>query len=326
MADEKPTSVKCSSCGAPLPYKHGENLLHCNYCGSTTMLADYDNIVQIAEPFIIPNRGKKSDVMHECRKWMSEGVFKAADLPQKSQFKRIEPRYLPFWVVNAHATTKYSGSSGRNDVDGSREEKVAWVVYARTDPGEFFGFRALNPGAKSTSADWGDFPLRMNVGTTESQGIDLVTGREAFDQKLVGDTEVINGQIAREEAIEKANNEIARYSRLKIADEVGNISSFDSDINVENTDLVYLPLWSVEYAYGRKNYRILMHGHTGRVIAGEAPVGKWDKTVVLAVICGIIALLFGGAAALFDFPYLYIGTMAMILIVGVYSIKAALTN
>jgi len=200
-----------------------------------------------------------------------------------------------------------------------------WVVYARTDPGEFFGFWALNPGAKSTSADWGDFPLQMNLGSEKSEGVDLVTGKEPFDQKLVGNIEVINGQLTDEDAKAKAENEIAAFSRKKIADEVSEVSSFDVNVNIEKADLVYLPLWSVEYTYGGKPYRMLVQGHTGRVLAGEAPVGKWDKVVVLGVICGLLAVGFGIAASIFNVPYLYLGTGLMILITGVYAIKAALT-
>jgi len=321
---ESPTTFNCKNCGAPLPYKHGENLLHCNYCGATTMLADYDNIVTIAEPFIIPNKFTKGVMMTTCRKWMSEGVFKAADLANKARIIRIETRYLPFWTIYAHATTKYSGTSGGDDVEGSREENVAWVVYARTDPGEFFGFWALNPGAKKTSADWGDFPFQMNLGSEKSEGIDLVTGREPFDQRLVGDIEVVNGQITDDEARAKAENEISAFSRKKIADEVSAVSSFDVSVNVEKAELVYLPLWSVEYGYGRKTYRMLLQGHTGRVLAGEAPVGKWDKVAILGAVCGVTGIAFGAAAYFFT-PYLYFGTALMILIVGGYAMKQALS-
>jgi len=324
---ESPSTFNCNNCGAPLPYRHGENILHCNYCGSTTMLAEYDNIVTIAEPFIIPNKLSKNQVMDTCRKWMAEGVFKAADLAGRASFTKLEAKYLPFWAVQAHATTKYSGSSGSSDVEGSVEQDLAWVVYARTDPGEFFGFWALNPGAKSTSADWGDFPLNMNIGSDKSEGIDLVTGREPFDQKLVGDVEVINGQLTDHEAKEQAKNEIAGYCRKRLNEQEGgvSVSSFTVEVNFERADLVYLPLWSVEYKYGAKPYRILLNGHTKRVLAGEAPVGKWDKVAVLGAICGALALGFGFGAHLFGVPYLYLGSAMMILIIGAYAVKAALS-
>ena len=324
---DSPKTIKCKSCGAPLNYRHGENVLHCNYCGSTTMLADYDNIVTIAEPFIIPNKLTKGTASASCRKWMAQGTFKAKDLPDKATFRKLEARYLPFWTVRAHVKTSFSGAKGASDVQGSVEEEVAWVVYARTDPGDIFGFWALNPGAQSTAPDWGDFPLKLNIGSDKSEGIDLVTGKEPFDQKLVGDVELINGQITESDAKKKAETEIAAFSRKKAVDKNAGVtfSSFDVTTSFEKVDLVYLPLWSIEYAYRGKPYRMLLEGHRGRVLAGEAPVGKWDKVVVLSIIFGSIGIISAILAGAFNWPYLYILSAISFLIIGVYAIKAALT-
>jgi hypothetical protein len=268
----------------------------------------------------------KSTISNSCRKWMAEGTFKAKDLPNTAVFTKLEARYLPFWAIRAHSTTKYSGSRGSDEVQGSVEEEVAWVIYARTDPGDIFGFWALNPGAQSTTPDWGDFPFKLNLGSDKSEGIDLVTGKEPFDQKLVGDVELINGQITEGDAKKKAETEIATFCRKKTVEKNAGVtfSNFDVSISIEKIDLVYLPLWSVEYTYRGKPYRMLLDGHRGRVLAGEAPVGKWDKVVIAGAIFGSIAIICGIVGRVFNWPYLYIISAVMVLIIGYYAIRAAL--
>jgi hypothetical protein len=54
---------------------------------------------------------------------------------------------------------------------------------------------------------------------------------------------------------------------------------------------ILLPLWTLTYAFGGKNYTVLIHGQTGRV-QGEAPL-SWVKILmavllVAAVVLGIV--------------------------------------
>src|SRR5262249_8661223 len=50
---------------------------------------------------------------------------------------------------------------------------------------------------------------------------------------------------------------------------------------------VLLPVWSISYAYGGKNWPVLIHGQSGRVV-GEAPL-SWAKILLLVLV--ILAVL-----------------------------------
>ena len=331
--------LKCKNCGAPIPYVAGENVLNCSYCGSTTMIAAMDNIVKVEEHFIIPNTLNSTSVQQHCRKWMSEGFFKAGDLTQKAGFNKIEAVYLPFWVVNVQADTHWSGMSrhtrtvgsgkySRTEVyyepaSGSFEDKLGWVVYARASLDEFYGLAALNPGSRAVSADWGGFALDLGLGSKKSQGIDLTTGKKPFTADIAKDIKILNGQITQDQANDRARSQILTYHREKAASKVDKLMDCHTDIQIGRTELIYAPLWFAQYAYKGKNYHILLEGHQGRIITGEAPVGKWDKVVVAAGVGAAAAIACAAGAHYYNAPALLIGSGIAVLAVGIFAVITA---
>ncbi|MCE9584554.1 MAG: hypothetical protein K8T20_18855 [Planctomycetes bacterium] len=79
------------------------------------------------------------------------------------------------------------------------------------------------------------------------------------------------------------------------------ITDCDTQISVDGTHLVHLPLWIWTYSYEGKNYRLLINGFTGQVVKGEHPVGKYDKLVVLVV----FLLIVGGIIGLIAFMIMH---------------------
>ena len=70
------------------------------------------------------------------------------------------------------------------------------------------------------------------------------------------------------------------------------ISDCDTTIDITGVDLIYLPMWEIVYLYGEQTYHVLLDGHTGEVVSGEAPVGKWAKATIFNVLFGILAAVF----------------------------------
>lgn len=341
--DSSLPEIKCKSCGAPIQYVTGESVLRCNYCGVTTMVASLDNIVKVEDHFIIPNTQSNASVQQHSREWMGQGFFKAGDLPKVAVFKNIRGIYLPFWVVHAQVNTYWSGMNRRTrsvgsgsyrrtetyyePASGTINEKVGWVVYARSSLDEYYGLAALNPGAAGTSVDWGGFGLVGGLGSSESEGIDLTTGKTPFDADVAGSMEILNGQITQDQANERAKAQITGFHHRKAQKKVDQLSNCNTTIQVEKTDLVYGPLWFVDYLYKGKPYRMLLEGHKGKVMTGEAPVGKWDKVAVSGVIGGVVGIGCAIGAVYATFPnheFLLLGTAAAILAVGIHAIATAL--
>lgn len=332
--------ISCSNCGAPVRYVPGEAVLTCAYCGTSTMLAGHDRIVRVESHWVLPARLDREEVRRRVTDWMRRGWLKAADLAEKADFQRIEGLVLPFWVVRGRAQTFWAGMNRRTRTVGSGDnrrsetyweptsgdfsEEVGWSIYAREDTREFWGLEALNPGGKAVQADWGKFFLGFGMGSRESRQSDLLEGKEPFSLDKVQGLRVVNGQVTQERAEQNGRDQIIAHHRRLAEGKATRITDCDTTITVAGVDLVYVPLWHVDYTYRGRPYRTLVNGTSGEVITGEAPVGKWDKVVVLSMVMGVVALVFGLVAALAEMPALWIGTGAAAGLAALYALWTAL--
>jgi len=332
--------IECKNCGAPLAYAAGEAVLTCAYCGTATMLAGPDQIVRVEAHYVLPVAVERAALQERTREWMSKGFWKAADLAERAIFEQVEGVVLPFWVVKTRARTYWSGMNQRTHTVGSGETKRTekyweptsgefaddyhWTVYARED--EVWGLAALNPGARSIEADWGNFFLGFGTGSRASDKSDLLAGAQPFSLEAVTDMKVINGQITRAGAEQRGETDIGELHRRRAEGQATRITDCDTSVDIRGCDLVYLPLWQVVYRYRSRRYRLLVNASTGEVIAGQAPVGKWDKVVMLSIVMGSLGLAFALIALLADAPLWWIGTGAAAGLVGLFALWTALAS
>lgn len=334
--------TKCKNCGAPIAYVAGENVLHCGYCGSTVMIAELDNIVKLEEHFIIPNTLNKDTLQKKCREWMSTGFFKAGDLDEKAAFTKIQGLYLPFWLVNIRADTHWSGMQRRTrsvgygnrrhtetywePASGSFQDQLGWIVYARTGFDEYYGLDALNPGSTATSADWGGFILGASLGDEKSKGIDLATGKRQFSVDVAKDLNIINGQITQSQSADRAKAQVTNYHRKKADGKADKITDCYTTVQIGRTELIYAPMWFAEYKYKSKIYRMALEGHKGRVISGEAPVGKWDKWVIGLGLGAAVAAVSVLAGNYYNEPRIYSIAAVAGVIVAIHALMTAFND
>ncbi|NUN50692.1 MAG: hypothetical protein HUU15_17940 [Candidatus Brocadiae bacterium] len=311
MSEAEHKELNCKSCGAPIEYLSGESTLTCGYCGNTLMLQSIGTIVPVQKHYLLQPKVEEDARERTIRQWMSTGFFKPKDLPQVGRLEAPQGIVLPFWVVACRSFTQWSGQNRRTrrvgsgkhartetywePASGSFENAHNWSVYARRGE-EWFGIDALNPGALKTEADWGGFFLGFGMGSEASQGVNLMQGATPFDIKQIGEKLAIkNGQINQEQAEQEARGQITRFSRTIADGRVTTLTDCDTQITVDGTYLVHLPLWVYRYTYEGKAFRLLVNGFTGQIVKGEHPVGKYDKLIVmlvfLLIVGGVILLI-----------------------------------
>lgn len=302
------------------------------------MLAGFDRIVKVENHRIISNEYTKSRIEQICREWMDKGFFKAADLDEQAVFETIEGFFLPFWVTTIEARTFWAGlnkrvrwvGSGRTrrmetyyvPVNGEFTQTLNWAIYARQDPERYFGLEALNPGSHSVQADWGGFVLNFGLGEHVSTQTDFRKGSQPFSLELAKSLPILNGQVIRENAETHSRNQVIEYHRHLAQRKCSSITDIDTTAYVKETQLIYVPLWFITYRYKDKRYQMLVNGHFGEVEKGQAPVGKYDKAIVLSVVMAIVAILCTVLATRFN-PQFFYGTGASVAIAIIYWLYAA---
>jgi len=117
----------------------------------------------------------------------------------------------------------------------------------------------------------------------------------SFDRSLLAgwEAELPNIDFARADHVarqEVTQLEAARIEQRLLPGDTGSVSSVNTNISIEKRDVVLLPVWMASFRHGKKVYRQLVNGQTGRVI-GKTPVSV--AKVALACAGGLlVALMF----------------------------------
>jgi DNA-directed RNA polymerase subunit RPC12/RpoP len=237
--------IRCSHCGAPVEFKPGEIIATCKYCGFTT-------VIQTGQAFtfqhsLILNRFDMDTVEERIRAWMTGGFLKPGDLAKKSKIVSKDLIYLPFWVVSVEAKSSYKGIFERISPaivkEGSISKEYDWLVLARLAS---------------------DFP-------THAYDVPLA-GKIPYDfRKIEGFAKLLNSEIARENALDLAKQQIEDHHRFLLQQDVDRIIEIKTDVDLKQIVYLHAPVWFIKYEYKGKVYQLLIEGTGGTALKGDIP-------------------------------------------------------
>jgi hypothetical protein len=237
--------INCSHCGAPLPVEPGEIIVTCHYCGFTSVI-ETGKAFEFEHSLIL-NSVQATQVPEVVRNWTSSSFIAPKDIAKKSAIADQNLVYLPFWVVSAEAKTHYKGVFERIAPSVEKEGDIAnrydWLVLARR---------------KS------DFPTR-------AYHISL-SGKIPFEAtKIESGAKVLNSEMASDEAIEQARDEIENLHEYLSRDKIDRVVDIKTDLDVSGTYYLHAPVWFITYGYKNSRYQVLLDGASGQVIKGDLP-------------------------------------------------------
>jgi LSD1 subclass zinc finger protein len=311
--------ISCSNCGAPLTYMQGEAVITCQYCGTTTMLAALNTIVTVESHFMLPPKAGRDEAISIASAWLGKGFYKSKNLAGTVRWTTTEAKVLPYWVVRSKGNTMWRGmqkktrsvGSGKErkseeywePAQGSFSEEYTWPVYAREDTSEFWGIRNIEPGHKSVFPDWGKFIFRFG-GSKAAPNENLLEGKAPFSIEELKERDlqgsIVNGQIVQDRAERTGRDRIIERHAKKAEGKATRITDCDTTVDVQGVDLVYVPVWELEYVYRDKTYHMLIDASRKKVLSAEMPVGKWAKAVIFDVIMFLLAAVFAAIGATGD--------------------------
>jgi hypothetical protein len=241
--------IRCSHCGAPVPFNPGEIIATCKYCGFTT-------VIETGEAFnfehsLLLNKFDEKQIEESIRDWMRSGFMKPSDLAKKSKITEKNLTYLPFWVVSVQATSSYKGIFERIAPpivkEGKIEKEYNWLVLAREASG---------------------FPTREYDVPLE--------GKIPYDfRRIEGFAKVLNSEIDRDEATELAKQQIEAHHRFLLKSDVDKIVEMQTTYNVKQVVYLHAPVWLIKYEYKGNAYQLILDGATGDALKGDIPSTKF---------------------------------------------------
>jgi hypothetical protein len=237
--------INCPHCGGPVPFKPGEMLATCKYCGYTVVIQTGQTFT--FEHSMLLNKFDPAQVETPVKDWMGTGFLKPHDLAKKSKILEKNLVYLPFWVVSAEATSVYKGVFERITPalvkEGKIEKVYDWLVLAR----------------KAT-----EFPTREYDVPLE--------GKVPYDfRRIEAFAKVLNSEIDKSEAVELAKQQIEDSHRYLLQQDVDKIIEIKTEMKVNQVVYLHAPIWFVKYEYKDKAYQLLVDGATGNEVRGDIP-------------------------------------------------------
>ena len=241
--------IRCSHCGAPVPFEPGELVATCKYCGFTTVIETGQAFT--FEHSLLLNTFDQTQIEKPIKNWMQPGFMKPGDLARKARITEKQLVYLPFWVVSIVAKSKYKGIFERIAPaivkEGTIEKEYNWLILAR----EVAAFPTHEY----------DVPLE---------------GKIPFDfRRIEGFAKVLNSEIERDEALELARQQIEAHHRFLLQQDVDKIVELSTEFTVKQMVYLHAPLWFVKYEYKGNAYQLIIDGATGTALKGDIPASKF---------------------------------------------------
>ena len=237
--------IRCSHCGAPMPFEPGEIIATCKYCGYTVVIETGKAFT--FEHSMLLNKYDPTLIEEPIKNWMRTGFLKPSDLAKKSKITEKNLIYLPFWLVSVEAESTYKGIFERITPpvvkEGKIEKEYDWLVLAR----------------KAT-----EFP-------TKEYDVPL-KGKIPYDfRKVEAFAKILNSETDKNEAVELARQQIEEHHRYLAQQDVDRIIEMKDEIKINQVVYLHAPIWFVEYEYKDKTYQLLVDGASGTVIKGDIP-------------------------------------------------------
>lgn len=241
--------INCAHCGAPIQFKPGEIVTTCRYCGFT-------QVIETGHPFTFEhsmflNTYDGAQIEGVVYEWMQAGFTKPGNLAKKSKITEKNLVYIPFWILEVEAASTYKGIFERLAPPVVKEGKIDkhydWLVLAR----------------KATQ-----FPTREYDVPLE--------GKVPYDfRKIEGFAKVLNSEIEKSTAMEKAKQHIEAHHQFLAKQEVDRIIKMHTDFKFGNAVYLHTPIWFMVYEYKKESYQMILDGATGAVIKGDIPAAKF---------------------------------------------------
>ena len=241
--------INCAHCGAPIQFKPGEIVTTCRYCGFTQVIETGSAFTFEHSMFL--NKYDAAQVENVVREWMGKGFAKPGDLARASKVIEKNLVYLPFWVLEVEASSVYKGIFERLTPpvvkEGKIEKNYDWLILAR----------------KATQ-----FPTREYDVPLE--------GKIPYDfRKIEGFAKVLNSEIEKDEATEKAKQQIEAHHQFLAKQEVDRIIEMHNEFKFDDAVYLHAPIWFITYEYKKENHQIILDGATGMVIKGDIPATRF---------------------------------------------------
>ncbi len=289
-------SVRCRNCNAISVFDAKRVAQRCDFCGSPAIVPLEEQSAPIRPTSMLPFKVPDTVVRDQMRRWYATRWFAPNKLKARAVTDTVHGVYLPYWTFDAQVAAHWTADSGYyyyetqtyRDANGNTQtrqvQRVRWVP-SSGNLDHFFDDELVS-GSKGVR---GDLLAKIEPFPTTSE-------LRPYDPGYVAGWVVEQYQIDIIAAAEHSRKVMDGKVRSLCASEVPGDThrnlSVRANYSGQTFKHILAPVWLLTYAYGRKNYQVVVNGCTGS-IAGDRPY-SWVKitffVLSLLLLAGIIGL------------------------------------
>lgn len=272
---------RCENCGAVVVLASGQTATMCPYC-ETSHVVKSDETAGLKPNAVYPFTVTQNSALEFSKKWAKSKLFAPRKFKKNLSAENFRGVYQPSFTFDSQTSSVYHGRIGKRHtrtVGSGKNRRTQTYIVWRNISGvydEFFNDVLIN----------GD-------GDYSQKTLDKISPYD-YSTIKVYDDEYLTGFMAKRSnrAVESCWND----AKVKIDGAIkrGILSRYFYDVvdylNVSTTHskvtykYVLLPVYLLNYKYGKKLYSVHINGNTGKV-AGKSPVSL--LRVLIATVLGI---------------------------------------
>ncbi|KAM9998711.1 hypothetical protein ACTFIY_008376 [Dictyostelium cf. discoideum] len=291
----------CKACESSHVAKNGG---HKTIYSDSHIASDFDIETHINKdndidpPTYLPFTISRSQCVQLFQNWISSLWFAPSDLKVNKSVRYIKPIYIPYWIYEAHTTTKYSAnvSTGGSGVVGSiltTNHHQQQPIYHHQLAGKFDSTNwthkvntVSNRYRHATIANTKliDKDLLTQVQTWEINNIPSVDQSQPPNPKIqplafLTDEATAWKKIVEAKILQK-DREVCE-NRIKLGCGVGGVAK---DIVIETSltrvasQKVFLPVYFIKYIYDSKSYTVIVNAQNSKIV-GHRPYAQGLSTM-----------------------------------------------
>lgn len=290
---EQKRTVQCQSCHAIMVFDAARNAQNCEFCGSPSIIPHENAKDAITPESLLPMKFSEAQVREKLRVWYGSHWLAPDKLKRAAMTDTLHGIYIPYWTFDSHVHAAWTADAGYyyyeterfRDAQGNMQtrqvQKVRWVPAA----GELRHFfdDALVAGTSGVNPEY----LRQ-VEPFPTTTVELKAYDPAFVRGWVVERYQVDLRQAAERNMEEMESAVRSLCAAQVPGDTQRNLQVRSRYSGRTFKHILVPVWLVTYAFGAKNYQIVVNGFNGK-IAGGRPT-SWVK-VFFYIILPLLILL-----------------------------------
>ena len=283
--DSSSKHYKCENCGAIVSLASNDAATFCPYC-QTSHIVQFEDLDGLKPNAIYPYTIVKDTAVTNAKKWAKKRLFAPKSFKKNIKIDNVHGIYEPSFTFDSNTFSSYEGKIGKRytRVVGSGKNR-------RTET--YISWRRIS-GTFDVSYD--DVFINASSDYDENAFDKLVDFK--YENIKSYSTNYLSGFMAKrhEKSIQDAWNDAK--DKMDKSIRVGILSKYSYDVvsylnvstihNNVTYKYVLIPVYQLNYKYGKKRYSIYVNGETGKVM-GKTPVSPLK--VILTALLGLAAIL-----------------------------------